>query len=153
MIILIKPSVESLTEYVFWLGIWVRFTDRFCCFIWLKTFDNLLVKNQTPVVNWNRYFWELATDTIWLSLKIWFRSKNLWDGGPTKETSIYESKFEKKSNETIHFQNSDKETALHSAAQFGHLASVRVLLEHGADPNIKNCREETALDLAALYGR
>ena len=65
----------------------------------------------------------------------------------------HKSKFEKKSNETIHFQNSDKETALHSAAQFGHLASVRVLLEHGADPNIKNCREETALDLAALYGR
>jgi ankyrin repeat protein len=57
-------------------------------------------------------------------------------------------------NAYINFiQNSDKETALHSAAQFGHLDSVRVLLEHGADPNIKNCREETALDLAALYGR
>lgn len=33
------------------------------------------------------------------------------------------------------------------------MATVQVLLDHGADPNIKNCRDETALDLAALYGR
>ena len=51
------------------------------------------------------------------------------------------------------FQNSDKETALHSASQYGHLGTVRILLEHHADPNIKNCRDETPLDLAALYGR
>ena len=50
-------------------------------------------------------------------------------------------------------QNSDKETALHCASQHGHVAAVQVLLEHGADPNIKNCRDETALDLASLYGR
>ena len=53
----------------------------------------------------------------------------------------------------ISFQNSDKETALHSAAQYGHLEEVQLLLKHGADPNIKNCREETPLDLASLYGR
>jgi ankyrin repeat protein len=50
-------------------------------------------------------------------------------------------------------QNSDQETALHCAAQHGHVDAVQVLLQHGADPNIKNCREETPLDLAALYGR
>ena len=50
-------------------------------------------------------------------------------------------------------QNADKETALHSAAQYGHLATVRILMEHHADPNIKNSRDETPLDLAALYGR
>ena len=52
-----------------------------------------------------------------------------------------------------YFQNADKETALHSAAQYGHLDAVRILLQHHADPNIKNCRDETPLDLAALYGR
>ena len=52
-----------------------------------------------------------------------------------------------------HFQNGDRETALHSASQFGHLETVALLLEHHADPNIKNSRDETPLDLAALYGR
>ena len=50
-------------------------------------------------------------------------------------------------------QNADKETALHSAAQYGHLEAVQLLLKHGADPNIKNSKDETPLDLAALYGR
>ena len=50
-------------------------------------------------------------------------------------------------------QNSDKETALHSAAQYGHLEAVQLLLKHGADPNIKNSKDETPLDLASLYGR
>ena len=51
-------------------------------------------------------------------------------------------------------QNSDEETALHCAAQHGHSEVVRVLVNRGgADPNIKNCREETPLDLASLYGR
>ena len=51
------------------------------------------------------------------------------------------------------FQNSEVETALHCAAQHGHAGAVRSLLEYGADPNIKNSKEETPLDLAALYGR
>ena len=51
-------------------------------------------------------------------------------------------------------QNSDQETALHCGAQHGHAEVVRVLVRRGgADPNIKNCREETPLDLASLYGR
>ena len=53
-------------------------------------------------------------------------------------------------------QNSDEETALHCAAQHGHRDVVRALVSHrggAADPNIKNCREETPLDLASLYGR
>ena len=32
-------------------------------------------------------------------------------------------------------------------------AAVRTLLDFGADPSIKNSKEETPLDLAALYGR
>ena len=39
------------------------------------------------------------------------------------------------------------------AAQYGHLEAVQLLLAAGADPNIKNSREETALDHAAQYGR
>ena len=46
---------------------------------------------------------------------------------------------------------------MHCAAQHGHRDVVRALVSprHGgaADPNIKNCREETPLDLASLYGR
>ena len=53
----------------------------------------------------------------------------------------------------VPIQNSDKETALHSAAQYGHLEAVQLLLKHGADPNIKNSKDETPLDLASLYGR
>ena len=33
------------------------------------------------------------------------------------------------------------------------MESCAILLRHGADPNIKNSKEETPLDLAALYGR
>ena len=39
------------------------------------------------------------------------------------------------------------------AAQYGHLEAVQLLLAAGADPNIKNSREETALDHTAQYGR
>ena len=51
------------------------------------------------------------------------------------------------------FQTKDNETALHWAAQYGHTAVVSQLLEHGCDPTIHNAREESALDLAAQYGR
>ena len=50
-------------------------------------------------------------------------------------------------------QNKDNETALHCGAQYGHSAVVNLLLTYGADPSIRNVKDETALDLAALYGR
>ena len=53
----------------------------------------------------------------------------------------------------MNLTNGDKETALHCAAQYGHLECVKQLLDAGAEPNIKNIREETALDHAAQYGR
>ena len=53
----------------------------------------------------------------------------------------------------VNLTNGDKETALHCAAQYGHLECVQQLLDAGAEPNIKNIREETALDHAAQYGR
>ncbi|GAB1609972.1 hypothetical protein Ahia01_001283100, partial [Argonauta hians] len=53
----------------------------------------------------------------------------------------------------VNTQNSDGDTPLHSAAQYGHCAAVGVLLENHADPGIRNLREESPLDLAAQYGR
>ncbi|XP_044737576.1 ankyrin repeat and sterile alpha motif domain-containing protein 1B-like isoform X2 [Chrysoperla carnea] len=53
----------------------------------------------------------------------------------------------------VNLTTKDNETALHSAAQYGHAAVVAQLLEHGCDPSIRNSRQETALDLAAQYGR
>lgn len=51
------------------------------------------------------------------------------------------------------FQNLEKETALHCAAQYGHSEVVCVLLQELTDPSMRNSRGETPLDLAALYGR
>lgn len=50
-------------------------------------------------------------------------------------------------------QTGNKETPLHCAAQYGHGAVVSLLLENGCDAGIRNAREESALDLAAQYGR
>ena len=50
-------------------------------------------------------------------------------------------------------QNHEKETALHCAAQYGHSDVVSVLLHELTDPTMRNSRQETPLDLAALYGR
>ncbi|XP_066905669.1 ankyrin repeat and sterile alpha motif domain-containing protein 1B-like [Halyomorpha halys] len=53
----------------------------------------------------------------------------------------------------VNLMNKDKETALHCSAQYGHTGVVNLLLEHACDPTIRNIRQETALDLAAQYGR
>ena len=69
----------------------------------------------------------------------WFISRVLLETGPSVPN--------------VNLTNGDKETALHCAAQYGHLECVKQLLDAGAEPNIKNIREETALDHAAQYGR
>ena len=46
----------------------------------------------------------------------------------------------------MNLTNGDRETVLHCAAQYGHLESVKQLLDSGTEPNIKNIRKETALD-------
>ncbi|XP_074660814.1 uncharacterized protein LOC141913248 isoform X2 [Tubulanus polymorphus] len=50
-------------------------------------------------------------------------------------------------------QNTEGDTALHTAAQYGHTDVVSVLLENFADPGVRNKKDETPLDLAAQYGR
>ena len=43
-------------------------------------------------------------------------------------------------------------TALHVAAEFGHLAATRLLLEHGMSVEARDACGETALHLAARHG-
>lgn len=50
-------------------------------------------------------------------------------------------------------QTADHETALLSAAHFGYTDVVAQLIAKGADVTIRNIRDESALDLAAQYGR
>ncbi|KPU80498.1 uncharacterized protein Dana_GF16312, isoform B [Drosophila ananassae] len=50
-------------------------------------------------------------------------------------------------------QTIENETPLHSGAQHGHNAVVAILLSYGADPTIRNNSFQTALDLAAHFGR
>lgn len=56
-------------------------------------------------------------------------------------------------NLKFELQNSDGETPLHSAAQYGFTPTVKILLEYNADPTIRNLKDESPLDLAARYGR
>lgn len=53
----------------------------------------------------------------------------------------------------LFFQTSDQETALLIAARSGYVVVVEQLLLAGADVMVKNITDETALDLAAHYGR
>lgn len=53
----------------------------------------------------------------------------------------------------VNSQNLEGETALHSAAQYGHNQVVDLLLQNNADPEIKNQKGEKPLDLAIQYGR
>uniref|UniRef100_A0A8C5B0D5 Ankyrin repeat and sterile alpha motif domain-containing protein 1B n=1 Tax=Gadus morhua TaxID=8049 RepID=A0A8C5B0D5_GADMO len=53
----------------------------------------------------------------------------------------------------VNQQNHERETALHCAAQYGHVEVVSTLLTELTDPTMRNSRQETPLDLAALYGR
>uniref|UniRef100_A0A1A9WRR8 ANK_REP_REGION domain-containing protein n=1 Tax=Glossina brevipalpis TaxID=37001 RepID=A0A1A9WRR8_9MUSC len=50
-------------------------------------------------------------------------------------------------------QTIDNETSLHCAAQHGHNSVVAILLTFGADPIVRNNSFQTALDLAAQFGR
>ncbi|XP_035219573.1 ankyrin repeat and SAM domain-containing protein 1A-like isoform X2 [Stegodyphus dumicola] len=52
-----------------------------------------------------------------------------------------------------YFQNFDHESALHSAAQYGHTEIVKLLLENNCYPSVRNVRNESPLDLASQYGR
>uniref|UniRef100_A0A3Q2XNQ3 Ankyrin repeat and sterile alpha motif domain containing 1B n=1 Tax=Hippocampus comes TaxID=109280 RepID=A0A3Q2XNQ3_HIPCM len=53
----------------------------------------------------------------------------------------------------VNQQNHERETALHCAAQYGHLEVVSVLLQELTDPTMRNSRQETPLDLACLLFR
>jgi len=49
-------------------------------------------------------------------------------------------------------RNWDEATALHRAVLYGHLEIAKILLEHGADPTIKNDSGETPLTIAKYGG-
>ncbi|KAF6020950.1 ANKS1B [Bugula neritina] len=53
----------------------------------------------------------------------------------------------------VNRQNKAGDTSLHIASQYGHVAVVKLLLQHDANPMIRNVRGESSLDLACFYGR
>lgn len=56
----------------------------------------------------------------------------------------------KKSDDLIHSIDENGWTTLHEEALAGNATSVKILLDHGADRNLKNKRGETPLDLAKV---
>lgn len=56
-------------------------------------------------------------------------------------------------NANVNALTSQRETALHFAAQFGHVKVVATLLENDAAPDFVTLYGETPLDLAAKFGR
>jgi ankyrin repeat protein len=54
---------------------------------------------------------------------------------------------------TIDFPNNTGQTALHIASYHGHVAVVLLLLEYGADPNVRDKYGRTPSDFASEMGR
>ncbi|KAG8201362.1 hypothetical protein JTE90_016838 [Oedothorax gibbosus] len=54
---------------------------------------------------------------------------------------------------SVNHMNFDHESALHSAAQYGHTDIIKLLLENKCYPSVRNVRNESPLDLASQYGR
>ena len=52
----------------------------------------------------------------------------------------------------VNAQDKDGDTPLHTAVANGHVAVVKTLLNHKADPTIKNAKGETPLDLLPTTG-
>ncbi|XP_041346648.1 Usher syndrome type-1G protein homolog [Gigantopelta aegis] len=51
-----------------------------------------------------------------------------------------------------HSCNEDRITPVHQAASEGHVQCLKLLIEHGADVHARDCRDNTPLDLAKLWG-
>eukprot|EP00944_MAST-04C_sp_MAST-4C-sp1_P009979 g9979.t1 len=60
----------------------------------------------------------------------------------------YCSRMLDKNGSIVNYQRKDGDTALHKAAQYGHCATMQLLLERGADATIKN--EESRTPLQAM---
>lgn len=52
----------------------------------------------------------------------------------------------------INAKNDDGNTALHSTAALGMSNVVQYLINHGADIDVKNLKDQTPLDLAEKFG-
>src|SRR5678815_1968851 len=76
-------------------------------------------------------------------------TRELWRIADTGETDDLEAVLPRAN---INARNEHGMTALMRAAYHGRLRLVRVLLEHGADPNVTRNDNFTALSLAAFFG-
>lgn len=96
-------------------------------------------------------------NVLFLALLLAFSGHGLaigYTGDQIKDTKFIESELKAKPDliKSTTATPSNTWTLLHAAAAFGHLDTVRLLLQKGADVHAKNDLAETPLALAVKYG-
>jgi ankyrin repeat protein len=82
---------------------------------------------------------------IFMVLILWFCYKNSW-AARRNQTEVCEYLI--RNGIDIDCQDKDGQTALHFAATFDRLAAARLLVEFGANKDIRNLQSKTAAEVA-----
>ena len=101
--------------------------------------------NPNPGASWGKVFDEFSDRDSGL-LEAWFNAARDGDMEVIRNT-IIDHEID------VNIQDEDGYTALHFAAEEGHLDIVKLLIDRGSDVNLNSCEDGSALHLAALSGR